>query len=211
MQPTEQDIIKAYNIAKETGADSTCKVLEALFPDVDFKPKDNRPVTERIKTFEDARRELGENHPFVETYNVFEHDVRASVGGEFLTDIAAYLKIRIIVEALNEGWKPQFTEDEYRWYPWYYLYTDEELAEKSEEWKQANTILDLHDRRRVVGRSSNNANASGGLVYANAGIASSFSSASYGARLALKSEALAAYAGKQFIEIYADMNIGYNI
>ncbi len=211
MQPTEQDIIKAYNIAKKTGADSTCKVLEALFPDVDFKPKDNRPVTERIKTFEDARRELGENHPFVETYNVFEHDVRASVGGEFLTDIAAYLKIRIIVEALNEGWKPQFTEDEYRWYPWYYLYTDEELAEKSEEWKQANTILDLHDRRRVVGRSSNSANAFGGLVCANASVASSGSGASYGARLALKSEALAAYAGKQFIEIYADMNIGYNI
>ncbi len=211
MQPTEQDIIKAYNIAKETGADSTCKVLEALFPDVDFKPKDNRPVTERIKTFEDARRELGENHPFVETYNVFEHDVRASVGGEFLTDIAAYLKIRIIVEALNEGWKPQFTEDEYRWYPWYYLYTDEELAEKSEEWKQANTILDLHDRRRVVGRSSNIAYAYGGLVFALANYASSNSVTSYGARLALKSEALAAYAGKQFIEIYADMNIGYNI
>lgn len=31
--------------------------------------KDNRPVTERIKTFEDACNELGENHPMVSAYN----------------------------------------------------------------------------------------------------------------------------------------------
>ena len=39
-------------------------------------------------------------------------------------------------------------------------------------------------RRRCVGRANNNANANGGLVYANANNASSVSNASYGARLA---------------------------
>lgn len=204
MQPTEQDIIKAYNIAKETGADSTCKVLEALYPDVDFNPKDNRPVEERIKTFEDAVEALGEEHPFVVAYRAVE-DIDECAG-----DIEAYLKLRIIVAALNEGWQPQFTENEERWYPWYYLYTDAEFAEKSEAWKASCTILDLHDRR-VVGRSSGNSYAVGGLVFAFAYCASSYSYASFGSRLAFKSQALAEYAGKQFIDIYADMNIGYNI
>lgn len=204
MQPTEQDIIKAYNIAKETGADSTCKVLEALYPDVDFNPKDNRPVEERIKTFEDAVEALGEEHPFVVAYRAVE-DIDECAG-----DIEAYLKLRIIVAALNEGWQPQFTENEERWYPWYYLYTNGELAEKSEEWKAARTIVPLANYR-VVGRSSSYSDAVGGLVYAYANYASSYSSTSHGSRLAFKSEALAQYAGKQFIELYADFQLIRNI
>ena len=103
MQPTEQDIIKAYNIAKETGSDSTCKVLEALFPDVDFTPKDNRPVEERIKTFEDACEALGDDHTFVIAYKdyvsyIYEHD-----RDDYDFDLVAYLKLRIITAALNEG------------------------------------------------------------------------------------------------------------
>lgn len=204
MQPTEQDIIKAYNIAKETGADSTCKVLEALYPDVDFNPKDNRPVEERIKTFEDAVQALGEEHPFVVAYRAVE-DIDECSG-----DIEAYLKLRIIVSALNEGWEPKFTEDEYRWYPWFYLYTNGELAEKSEEWKAARTIVPL-DNYRVVGRSGSNSGANGGLVCAGASNASSYSHTGSGSRLAFKSEALAQYAGKQFIELYADFQLISNI
>lgn len=210
MQPTEQDIIKAYNIAKETGSDSTCKVLEALFPDVDFTPKDNRPVEERIKTFEDACEALGDDHTFVIAYKdyvsyIYEHD-----RDDYDFDLVAYLKLRIITAALNEGWEPQFAKDEERWYPWYHFYTYEELAEKSEEWKASRTILDINDRR-CVGRSNYYSNAYVGLVYAYAYNTSSYSDASYGSRLAFKSEALANYAGKQFIKIYADMNIGSNI
>ena len=33
-------------------------------------------------------------------------------------DIMAYAALRVIVEALNEGWKPQFTKGEWRWYAW---------------------------------------------------------------------------------------------
>ena len=67
--------------------------------------KDNRPVTERIKTFEDACNELGENHPMVSAYNSL---VARANGGQSLVewmgkDVVAFLKLRIITEVLNEG------------------------------------------------------------------------------------------------------------
>lgn len=147
-----------------------------------FKPID---VTERVKTFEDACHELGEEHKFVTEWRYWE--------GNCSADLAAYLKLRIIAAALNEGWKPEFTEDEWRYFPWFYLYTQKEIDEMSEE-----------DKHRVVYRSYSNANAYGGVADANANYDSSSANASIGSRLAFKSRELAEYAGKQFIEIWAD-------
>lgn len=151
---------------------------------IDEAPKD---IKERIKTFEDALAVLGEQNRFVQEWEEADET-------DFTTpDIIAYLKLRIIVAALNEGWTPQFTDDEYRWYTWFRIYTKQELDDMSEE-----------DRSRVVGRSNGYSNAVGGLVYANANFASSHSHSYYGSRLAFKTEELADYAGKQFIEIWAD-------
>lgn len=197
-QPTKESIIKAYNIAKETGADSICKVLEALYPNVDFTAKDDRPVTERIKTFEDALSELGNDHPLVDNYYQWAENVEDND-----PNLRAFLMLRIITAALNESWEPQFSEDEYRWYPWFVLYSADELAEKSDGWKAARVIVSL-DNYRVVGRSNSNSGADGGLVYAYASGASSGSSADYGSRLAFKTEELANYAARQFAELWAD-------
>lgn len=157
--------------------------------------KGNRPVTERIKTFEDACNELGEDHPMVSVYDalVTRANGEQSLAEWMGKDVVAFLKLRIITEALNEGWYPKFTEDEYRYYPWFYIYTKEEYDNFSEE-----------EKRRCVGRASSHANASGGLVYANADNASSYSYTNYGARLAFSNRDLAEYAGKQFIDIWAD-------
>lgn len=157
--------------------------------------KDNRPVTERIKTFDDACNELGEDHPMV---SVFDALVTRANGEQSLAewmgkDVVAFLKLRIITEALNDGWHPKFTEDEYRYYPWFYIYTKEEYDNFSEE-----------EKRRCVGRAYSHANASGGLVYSYADSASSYSVASGGVRLAFSNRDLAEYAGKQFIDIWAD-------
>lgn len=197
-QPTKESIIKAYNIAKETGADSTCKVLEALYSDVDFTPKDNRPVTERIKTFEDALAELGKDHPLVDNYYQWAENVEDND-----PNLRAFLMLRIICAALNEGWEPQFSEDENRWYPWFVLYSADELAEKTDGWRAAHTIVSL-DNYRVVGRSSSSSYAGGGLVYAFANVASSGSHTGFGSRLAFKTEELANYAARQFAELWAD-------
>lgn len=157
--------------------------------------KDNRPVTERIKTFEDACNELGEDHPMVSVYDalVTRANGEQSLAEWMGKDVVAFLKLRIITEALNEGWHPKFTEDEYRYYPWFYIYTKEEYDNFSEEAK-----------RCCVGRASVNAHAYGGLVYASANNASSFSYAVNGARLAFSNRDLAEYAGKQFIDIWTD-------
>lgn len=157
--------------------------------------KDNRPVTERIKTFEDACNELGEDHPMVSVYDalVTRANGEQSLAEWMGKDVVAFLKLRIITEALNEGWHPKFTEDEYRYYPWFYIYTKEEYDNFSEEKK-----------RRCVGRAVNNASAYGGLVFAVSSYASSDSYSHVGVRLAFSNRDLAVYAGKQFIDIWAD-------
>lgn len=149
------------------------------------------PVTKRIKTFEDAMAELSDKHPAVQSYNSVKYGNTA----DREPDIMAYLKLRVITIALNEGWTPQFIEGEQRWYAWYELLTKEEVETMSEEDKE---------NRRVVGRASHSAGAGGGLVCASAGGVSSVSYTGSGSRLAFKSEELAEYAAKQFAEIYAD-------
>ena len=157
---------------------------------------DNRPITERVKTFEDACNILGESHPYVVAYNAFGHDVMAAVDQMEIADVAAYLKLRIIATAMNEGWKPEFTENEYRWYPWFYLYTQEEIDEMTEEKKKEISLL-------LWGGTANNG-SNCGLGFVSSRYAFSFSHATCGSRLAVKSEELATYFGRQFIKIWAD-------
>ena len=150
------------------------------------------PVNERIKTFEDACKELGFGHILVAEYNLFVGDAVNTLS----PDIVAYMKLRIIAAALNEGWEPQFTTDEYRWYPWFTLWTEEELKGKSEQWKKDHALW-------LFGGSSA-AGASCGLASALSATAWSRSDSDISARLAVKSEELAVYFGKQFISIWAD-------
>ena len=160
--------------------------------------KDNRPVTERIKTFEDACNELGEDHPMVPVYDalVSGANVEQSLAKWMGKDVVAFLKLRIIADALNEGWHPKFTEDEYRYYPWFYIYTKEEYDNFSEEEKHRRVD-------RVVYRGYSYAIAYGGV--SGAGYDSSSAYADVGSRLAFSNRDLAEYAGKQFIDIWANL------
>ena len=154
--------------------------------------KDNRPVTERIKTFEDACNELGEENVLVQAYRTAEFNTSGNQSD--VSDVVAYLKLRVIAEALNEGWKPQFTHDETRYYPWFYLYRQVEIDKMDEEKKKTLWLFG--------GSSSDGAYC--GLASANSYDAWSHSAANVSARLAVKSEALAKYFGQQFIDIWAD-------
>lgn len=144
------------------------------------------PITERVKTFEDAEEITGITLP--------------APALEYLPkDVIAYMKLRIIAAALNgqsEGTLdefPKFEKGEYRWYPWFLLYTQNEIDEMSEE-----------EKSRVVLRSGD-AGAIGGVAFAYAHSGSSYAAASYGSRLAFKTKELAKYAGEQFIDIWADL------
>ena len=163
---------------------------------IDEEVNDNRPVMERIKTFEDACRELGKRAESNEGIALLLADYESNASNIKTKGTLAYMKLCIITAALNEGWKPQFTNDEYRWYPWFTFWTEEELKEKSEQWKKDHALW------MFGGYSSLGSNC--GLAYASSDYAWSYSSALFSARLAVKSEELAVYFGKQFISIWAD-------
>ena len=157
---------------------------------VDEQKVDNRPVTERIKTFDDACNALGDEHPLVTQYRL---TAAAYKGDPMTEDFIAYLKLRIIVAALNEGREPKFTEDEYRYFPWFYFYTKEEYDK-----------LDDEEKGRCVLRSGVDTDSHVGFVFCRANSGASFSFTYVGSRLAFRTRELAAYAGRQFIEEWAD-------
>lgn len=171
-----------------------------LVDDVVEATKDERPVMERIKTFEDACDEVGR---LAERGNeglaTLLADYESNAGNIKTKGTLAYMKLCIIAAALNEGWEPQFTTDEYRWYPWFTLRTKEELAEKTEEWRQDSCGAGPGNGSRC------------GLASAYSLSAWSRSNAHVSARLAVKSEELAGYFGKQFIEIWADYVGPFNL
>ena len=154
--------------------------------------KDNRPVTERIKTFEDACNELGEENVLVQAYRTAEFNTSGNQSD--VSDVVAYLKLRVIAEALNEGWEPQFTTDEHRWYPWFYFYTQREIDKMDEEKKKTRWLFG--------GYSASGSDC--GLASASSSNAWSGSYSVGSARLAVKSEAIAKYFGQQFIDIWSD-------
>ena len=179
---------KTKKIELEIPIGKTAKWINGVLTLVDEKPQD---VTERIKTFEDACNELGDKHPLVKAFNGYMSYIHELDMND--CDLIAYLKLRIITAALNEGWEPQFTKDEERWYFWYDLITQKEYNK-----------LSAKDKSRVVYRGAYNANASGGMSLAGAFFDALSSYASVGSRLASKNKKLAEYAGRQFAEIYAD-------
>ena len=150
----------------------------------------SQDIKERIKTFEDAVNAIGEDHPLVAQYKTINSAFKEADNNLHLF---AYTRLAIIAEALNEGWRPEYTGDEYRYYPWFGLYTQEEYDYMDDEDKE---------RCRFVGRSNSYAYAYGGLVCADASHGSANSGTGIGSRLAFKSRELAIYCGKQFIEIW---------
>lgn len=141
------------------------------------------PIWDRIKTVEDAIAYTGMTLPD----NIEELPL----------DVQAMMKLRIICAAYNElkadqlDQFPKFTTDEYRYYPWCVLYTQEEIDAMNEE-----------DRCRVLGRSDLNALAYAGVAYSNTDYAASSSNASYGGRLCFKTGKLASECGKRFLKLW---------
>lgn len=167
----------------------------------DKEANEPKEVTERIKTLYDAQCELAqwaergdcEAKQLIEEYNSVQTE-------ETSDDIVAYLQLRIITAALNEGWKPQFKEDEVRWFPYFILWSKDEIDNMSDEEKDDKQLL-LWGGYAYDGAfcGSSSSNSSDGWTTATA---------YFGSRLALKTEALATYAGRQFASVYARFYIG---
>ena len=162
--------------------------------------KDERPITERVKTFEDACKELGEDHKLVQQFKAIHEAIAED------KEATAYFKLGIITAALNEGWEPDFTnDDEYRYYPYLCIWTKEELEDKDEAWK------DEHNIQLWLGGGISSYGANCGLADASSDAAWSSAIASVSARLSHKTEKLAIYSGKQFTELWTNYTTGKEV
>lgn len=147
-------------------------------------------ITNRIKTFQDACRELGEEHSMVQAYNNMSRHCGATEA-----DILAYLKLRIITAALNEGWRPKGTPDERRYSLRFYFYTPAEVEKKSDEWKRCNGPLFMPAEQSP---------AHVGWAYVVSCDIDTGANYHYPAGLCFKSEEPAMYCAKQFTDLWID-------
>lgn len=97
LQITKACAIKAYN----DGDAGTKKLLESLFGTAVLTQK----ITDRVKTYEDA---VSITKVVIAT-NIYD-----------TTDELAYKKLKVIALALNEGWTPDWSnDDQYKYFPWF--------------------------------------------------------------------------------------------
>ena len=191
-QPSLEQVQEAFRNAGSNPEIQT--LLRTLYGDA--VEVDNRPVTERIKSFEDAldalevRAANGDNTAKM-LYDDW-HNVTTDSD-----DLIAFLKLRIVCAALNEGWEPKHTEDEVRYYPWHWLYTQDELNDMREEEKIRRCMLPTGEYQTEFA----------GFGCARSSSAPSGTSANVGSRLCLRSDELAVYCGKQFIKLWADFKL----
>ena len=102
LQISEQKARELY----KSGSGELISILEKSFGKDFFSQK----ITDRVKTYEDACRELSMN-PLDENklmkLGLTKHDI-------------AYQKLVTIAKSLNEGWVPDVCDNSvYRWYPWF--------------------------------------------------------------------------------------------
>ena len=71
--------------------------------------KENKKITDLVKTFDDARKLTG--RPDVPDFSNLPTDMRKHFEAQY--------KMIIIAEALNEGWIPDWDNNEYKYYPWF--------------------------------------------------------------------------------------------
>ena len=101
----KKQLINAYKEATKEQK----RLLIHLYGEELFKPQD---ITDRIKTFDNAYFALGVEHPFIQEF------INKSCYSS--PDLKAYMKLRIICAALNEGWKADFSNfTQEKWFPWF--------------------------------------------------------------------------------------------
>lgn len=191
-QPSLEQVQEAFRNAGSNPEIQT--LLRTLYGDA--VEVDNRPVTERIKSFEGALDELEVRAANGDNTAKMLYDDWHNVTTDS-DDLIAFLKLRIVCAALNEGWEPKHTEDEVRYYPWHWLYTQDELNDMREEEKINRCMLPTGEYQTEYA----------GFGYAYSNHAPSSTLAHLGSRLCLRSDDLAVYCGKQFIKLWADFKL----
>ena len=105
LEITKEAAIKAHDEASTKGK----TLLENLFGKRVFQ----KDITERVKSIEDAIRELGKDD-----VEVIQLNRMKSIGLQ--NHIIGNQELIVIAKALNEGWQPDWQNDnEYKYFPWF--------------------------------------------------------------------------------------------
>ena len=157
--PTWEDIF-AEDWSCLTPADEPETEGKAPAPEASASSEDQQPVidtsipvTMRIKTYEDAFNEV--NIRAMQGDKVAEKLIKdLQFNSPYTDDLLAYIKLRIITYAINEGWEPQFVVDEYRYWPWFWLYTQQEIDAMNEAERSKLLTAPFYTDRKLLGSAS---------------------------------------------------------
>ena len=189
--------------AYESACDGVKDFMENLFGKEVFKTaKPTLDDYKTIKTYEDACEALDETPILSENRKKAlcvkfpdHYDFRQNMPKH----IIALMKLETISRALwgkNFKPKPDAEGNKTYWYPWFALYTKDEMEEMSEEKRKS--------LRGALLAGNASPGASAGFGYLYTVTRSSYSSAHLGFRLCQETEEKAEYFGKQFAELWAE-------
>lgn len=181
IEVTENDVKAAFQAAK---TDEMKEVLAALFCKREAPTLDNYKT---IKSYEDACEALGVSPIQPEKMNVSKH-------------IVALMKLETISKALwgkDFDPKPDPKGEKCFWYPYFALYTQDEIEGLNEA------------QRGALLSAAAGSGTAAGFGYLGTTYRSSFAHAYFGFRLCQETEEKAQYFGTQFIELWAEY-LSYN-
>lgn len=169
-------VISCFNNASEETKDALKHLFGEKIFEFDYTS---------IKTFEDACNRIR-----------VSANALSAVGSHFnraFVQANALYKLIIIQEAINDG--QPLDEDGDAWYPYWVLYSKEEIAEMGEDKRKANNI-------KLLSCVSSYSAEHAGVRGANALYRVAHTTTYFGFPLCFGSEEKALYAGKQFESLY---------
>ncbi len=192
---TSENLNAAYAVADE----NTRKVLDALVGRTGETtalagPKPTLSDYTTIRSYEDACEALGIEPVLNKPLVVVDTEADADIM-DLPAHIVAQMKLEVICKALWGGEVKVYPDpngNRVYWYPWFALYTPNEISNMSD------------DNHRALLSAHASYGAYAGFGYLHAANRSSYSAAHGGFRLCLDTEEKAEYFGKQFVELWAE-------
>lgn len=167
-----EKVLEAYEKANDYGKE----ILEGIFGKEAF----DTDIKGKVKTFMDAVEILGRNNQTVKDY----YDIAMKSCAK---DILAFAKLKVIAEALNEGWEPKYDIFDGSYYTSFDVINEEEYERLKENEKKKCLVFSLPDKE---------------IIFAI--VSSKLSIACEAFKISLKSRELAEYFGQQFMDIWKD-------
>ena len=197
----ESNLQAAYQVANEEGDDRMTRLLDALTGKTATIADRQAPTLDDYKTiqsYEDACEALGET-PILSEEREKALCAQFPDHWDYRQDMPKHIIVLMKLETISRAlWgrnfqpKPDGKGSQILWYPWFALYTQNEVDSMNEDQRGALLAANAH----------NGADAGFGCLTTT--YRSSYAHAHIGFRLCQETEEKAEYFGKQFIKLWAE-------